>query len=277
MSKRVFGVTIPEAAGLILLLAVGLIYLFPFYWMIVTSLKTLPETLVFPPSFFPKQLKFENYLEVWRTGPFPRYVFNSFLVAISATALQLVVAIPAAYAFARKRFKGSKIIYGLILSGMMLPMQVVIIPIYLLLSKWGLINTYAALIVPYMVSPFAIFLLSESFKQLPEDIIDAAKMEQMSEGRLMWSMLLPMIKQIVVTVTLLLFITHWNDLFWVLIMTSSEKLHTLTVGMIKLTNTEGTHWQLLMAANVILVAPIFAIYVLASKHIKSAFTYSGIK
>ncbi|NQX71311.1 carbohydrate ABC transporter permease [Paenibacillus alba] len=277
MSKRVLGVTIPEAAGLLLLLAVGLIYLFPFYWMIVTSLKTLPETLVFPPSFFPKQLKFENYVDVWRTGPFPRYVFNSFLVAISATALQLVVAIPAAYAFARKRFKGSKIIYGLILSGMMLPMQVVIIPIYLLLSKWGLINTYAALIIPYMVSPFAIFLLSESFKQLPEDIIDAAKMEQMSEGRLVWSMLLPMIKQIVVTVTLLLFITHWNDLFWVLIMTSSEKLHTLTVGMIKLTNTEGTHWQLLMAANVILVAPIFAIYVFASKHIKSAFTYSGIK
>ncbi|MEC0229358.1 carbohydrate ABC transporter permease [Paenibacillus alba] len=277
MSKRVLGVTIPEAAGLLLLLAVGLIYLFPFYWMIVTSLKTLSETLVFPPSFFPKQLKFENYVDVWRTGPFPRYVFNSFLVAISATALQLVVAIPAAYAFARKRFKGSKIIYGLILSGLMLPMQVVIIPIYLLLSKWGLINTYAALIIPYMVSPFAIFLLSESFKQLPEDIIDAAKMEQMSEGRLVWSMLLPMIKQIVVTVTLLLFITHWNDLFWVLIMTSSEKLHTLTVGMIKLTNTEGTHWQLLMAANVILVAPIFAIYVFASKHIKSAFTYSGIK
>jgi sn-glycerol 3-phosphate transport system permease protein len=252
-------------------------YLFPFYWMIVTSLKTLPETLAFPPSFFPKQLKFENYAEVWKTGPFPRYVFNSFLVAVLATALQLVVAIPAAYAFARKRFRGSKVIYGLILSGMMLPMQVVIIPIYLLLSGLGWINTYAALTIPYMVSPFAIFLLTESFKQLPEDIIDAAKLEQLSEGRLVWSMLLPMIKQIIVTITLLLFIAHWNDLFWVLIMTSSEKLHTLTVGMIKLTNTEGTHWQLLMAGNVILVAPIFMIYLFASKHIKSAFTYSGIK
>jgi sn-glycerol 3-phosphate transport system permease protein len=171
---------------------------------------------------------------------------------------------------------GSKVIYGLILSGLMLPMQVVIIPIYLLLSELGWINTYAALTIPYMVSPFAIFLLTESFKQLPDDIIDAAKMEQLSERRLVMSMLLPMIKQII-TITLLLFITHWNDLFWVLIMTSSEKLHTLTVGMIKLTNIEGTHWQLLMAANVILVAPIFIIYLFASKHIKSAFTYSGIK
>ncbi|MEK3723031.1 carbohydrate ABC transporter permease [Paenibacillus sp. FSL H8-0034] len=277
MSKRVFGVNLPEAAGLLLLLAVGLIYLFPFYWMIVTSFKTLPETLVFPPSFFPKQLKFENYLDVWKTGPFPRYVFNSFLVAILTTALQLIVAIPAAYAFARRRFKGSKIVYAMILAGMMLPMQVVIIPIYLLLSELGWINTYAALTIPYMVSPFAIFLLTESFKQLPDDIIDAAKLEQLSEGRLVLNMLLPMIKQIIVTVTLLLFITHWNDLFWVLIMTSSEQLHTLTVGMIKLTNTEGTHWQLLMAGNVILVAPIFMIYLFASKHIKSAFTYSGIK
>lgn len=277
MNRRVFGITIPGAVGYLLLLAIGFMYLFPFYWMIVTSLKTLPETLAFPPSFFPKQWMFANYSEVWKTGPFPRYVFNSFLVAVLTTALQLVVAIPAAYAFARKRFRGSRVIFGLILSGMMLPMQVVIIPIYLLLSELGWINTYAALTIPFMVSPFAIFLLTETFKQLPGDIIEAAKLEPLSEGRLVWSMLLPMIKQIIVTITLLLFITHWNDLFWVLIMTSSEKLHTLTVGMIKLTNTEGTHWQLLMAGNVILVAPIFMIYSLASKHIKSAFTQSGIK
>jgi sn-glycerol 3-phosphate transport system permease protein len=261
----------------LLLLAFGLVYMFPLYWMIVTSLKSIPETALFPPSWLPKRWMFENFADVWRTGPFVRYFLNSLLVSASIVAMEIAVAVQASYAFAKKKFPGSKALFALILSGMMVPMQVVVIPVYLLLSKVGLINTYAALIIPFISSASAVFWLTESFKQVPNELIEAAKIDRAPEWRIVWNVMLPIVKPTLVTIALLVFIAHWNDLFWVLVMTNNDKLQTLTAGILKLKDLNGLQWNMLMAGNVILIAPILLLYMMADKQIKSAFTQGGIK
>jgi sn-glycerol 3-phosphate transport system permease protein len=261
----------------LLLLAIGLVYLFPLYWMLVTSFKSIPETALFPPTWLPKQWMLENFVDVWRTGPFARYFLNSLLVSTSIVVMEIFIAVPASYAFAKKTFPGSKVLFALILSGMMVPMQVVVIPVYLLLSKAGWINTYAALIVPFMSSATAVFWLTESFKQVPGELIEAAKIDRASEWRIIWNVMLPVAKPTLVTIALLVFIAHWNDLFWVLVMTNNDKLQTLTAGILKLKDFNGLQWNMLMAGNMILIAPILLLYMAADKQIKSAFTQGGIK
>lgn len=266
-----------KIAKWLLLAVIGLSYFFPFLWMTVTSLKTFAETLVFPPSFIPERFMFENYLYVWQSGPFTRYFFNSFLISSVIVIVQFAITIPAAFAFSVKSFRGSKIIYAIIIFGLMIPVQVVVIPIYLLLSQFGLINTYAALILPFIVSPFAIFLLTESFKQIPKEMIEAAKLDRSPDWKILMFVMVPMAKQTIVTIALLVFIYHWNDLFWVLVMTNNEMLHTLPVGIMNISNSEEMQWQLLMAGNIIMIAPLLLLYLAANKRIKSGFTYSGIK
>jgi sn-glycerol 3-phosphate transport system permease protein len=245
--------------------------------MVITSLKIISETAVFPPALLPKHWMFENYANVWRTGPFERYFLNSFLVSTGIVLMELLVSVPAAYMFAKKKFPCSKVIYALILIGMMIPMQVIVLPVYLLLSKLGWINTYAALIVPFISSSTAIFMLTESFKQIPNEYMEAAKIDGATEWRIVWSVILPMAKPILVTIALLVFISHWNDLFWVLVMTNNDMMQTLTAGILKLKDAEGLQWNMLMAGNVILIAPILLLYLAASQKIKSAFTFGGIK
>jgi sn-glycerol 3-phosphate transport system permease protein len=260
------------------LVVLSLLFIFPFVWMATTSFKTLPETMLFPPALFPKTWMFENYGEAWRSGPFPTYLLNSIFIAVAIIILQFVVIIPAAYAFAQKQFKGSNVLFGLILLGLMIPTQVTFLPIYLLFSKMGLINTPAALILPFASSSFGIFLLTQNFKQIPNEIIEAAKLDKATELQIVLRIMLPMAKPAILTFALFSFIAHWNDYFWVLTMTNSDAIRTLPVGIVNLKDTESIKsWHVIMAGNMILVAPILAIYTLASKHIKSAFTYSGIK
>lgn len=261
----------------LLLLAVGLIFIFPLYWVAITSLKTIPETAAFPPALLPEHWRFENYASVWRTGPFDRYFLNSLLVSVGIVLMELLVSVPAAYTFANKSFRGSGIIYALILFGMMIPMQVVVLPVYLLLSRAGWINTFAALIIPFISSSSSIFILTETFKQIPGDYIDAAKIDRATDRRIIWSVILPIARPILITIALLVFIAHWNDLFWVLVMTNNDKLQTLTAGIVKLKDAEGLQWNMLMAGNMLLIAPVLLLYAAASKKIKSGFAFTGMK
>lgn len=262
----------------IFLAVLSLIFIFPFFWMFTTSFKTLPETMLFPPTLLPQQWMAQNYMEAWRSGPFPTYLFNSIYIAVTILILQFAVIIPAAYAFAKKRFKGSKLLFGMILLGLMIPPQVTFLPIYLLFSKVGLINTPAALILPFASSSFGIFLLTQNFKQIPDEIIEAAKLDKASEFKIIFRIMLPIAKPAILTFALFSFIAHWNDYFWVLTMTNSDAIRTLPVGIVNLKDTESIKsWHVIMAGNMILVAPILFIYSLANKYIKSAFTYSGIK
>lgn len=259
-----------------LLIAVALVFVFPFLWMCLTAFKTMPEVYQFPPALLPESWQFANFKQAWESGPFFTYVWNSVLVAASILVLQFLTGVPAAYAFARYRFPGRNFLFGLTLIALMIPPQVVFLPVYVELSSWGLVNTLWSLILPYGASAFGIFLLRQSFMQVPDEVIEAARLDHASEWKIMWRVMVPMAKPVLVTFGLFSFIYHWNDYFWPLIMTNSDTVRTLPVGIAMLKASEGgTLWNVIMAGNMILVLPILLLFFFAQRHIIRAFVYQS--
>jgi sn-glycerol 3-phosphate transport system permease protein len=250
----------------------------PFAWMISTSLKTLPETMIFPPEWIPDEPVWRNYAVAWNSGPFLRYLLNSFIVSVGILALQMLTIIPAAYAFARFRFPGKGLLFGLVMATLMIPAQLIFLPVYLMLSEWKLLNTHLALILPFASSAFGIFLLRQSFLQTAEELIEAARLDNAPEWKIMLRIMAPLARPVLVTFALFSFITHWNDYFWPLVMTTNESARTLPLGIAKIRETEGTAtWNVLMAANVMLAVPVLLAFFAAQRQIIRAFVYSGIK
>ncbi len=261
------------------LLALGAFFLFPFFWMFGTSLKTLAETLRFPPTLLPKFFMWENFPAVWNSSNFPAAALNSVAVAIGIILIQLAVILPASYAFAFKRFRFSKPLFTLVIAGLMIPPQVTFLPLYLFFSRLGMINTYVPLILPFASSAFGIFLLTQSFRQIPAEIVESARLDGASEFVIVRRVLLPSVIPTLMTFVLFSFISHWNDYFWVLSMTNDESVRTLSLAVVRLIDADGgvKHWHTTMAANMILVAPVLLAYVSANRWIKRAFAYNGIK
>jgi sn-glycerol 3-phosphate transport system permease protein len=192
--------------------------------------------------------------------------------------LQFLTIVPAAYAFARYRFRGDGILFGLTMVTLMIPSQLIFLPVYLMLSKWGLINTQLALILPFATSAFGIFLLRQTFRQVPEELLEAARLDKAGEWKMIWKLMVPMAKPTLVTFALFSFIAHWNDYFWPLVMTTSNAARTLPIGIYMIREVEGgTAWNVVMAGNMILVIPILIVFFFAQRQIIQAFVYSGVK
>lgn len=251
---------------------------FPFVWIISTSLKTYPETQIFPPKIIPESLHFENYAAAFHAMPFFKYLRNSIFVAFSVLLLQYLVIIPAAYGFARGKFRGKNFLFGMVLLGFMIPQQVTFVPVYLMFSKLGMLRSFIPLIAPFVANAFGIFLLRQYFMQIPEEIIEAARLDQASPFKILWKIMIPMAKTPIFTVGLLSFISNWNSYFWPLIMTNHDDFRTLPIGVAMMTDAEGGRiWNEMMAGNMLLILPVLVMYLVASKQIRRAFTYSGIK
>jgi len=265
------------ASGLLKALTI-LVFVFPFLWMISTSLQTFRETLAFPPTLIPASPQWVNFVEAMSAGPFLTYTKNSLTVTLSIIVIQLIVMIPAAYAFAKYKFPGQGLLFGMVLLAFMIPGQVTFIPVYLMLADWGWIKTLLPQIVPFMSNAFGIFLLRQYFRQVPEELIEAARLDNASEFQVIWKIMTPMSIPALATIALFSFVSHWNDYFWPLVMTDSEAVRPLTMGIAMLRETEGiSNWHIIMAGNVVLVVPILLVYVFCSKQIVKAFVYSGIK
>ena len=263
---------------IIALIVVSVIFLGPFLWMVFTSFKPLAEALRLPPTFLPETWQPQNYVDAWNSGPFLHYTKNSIIVTLSVVILQLLTIIPASYAFAKMDFKGKNILFSLILITMMIPAQLIFLPVYLMFSKANLINTYWSLILPWASSAFGIFLLRQRFMQVPDEIIEAAVLDNTPTWKIIFKIMLPQARGTVITIALLNFIGTWNDYFWPLVMTSNDNVRTLPLGVSMLKSTlDGVHWNTVMAGNVILILPIVIIYIFAQREIIKAFTYSGIK
>jgi len=263
---------------IIALILVSIVFLGPFLWMVFTSFKPLAEALRLPPTFLPETWVPQNYADALQSGPFLHYTKNSVIVTLSVVALQLLTIIPASYAFAKMDFKGKKILFSLILVTMMIPAQLIFLPVYLMFSKVNLINSYWSLILPWASSAFGIFLLRQRFMQVPDEIIEAAVLDNTPTWKIIYKIMLPQAKGTVITIALFTFISEWNDYFWPLVMTSNDDIRTLPLGVSMLKSTlDGIHWNTVMAGNVILILPIVIIYLFAQKEIIKAFTYSGIK
>ena len=255
-----------------------LVFFFPFFWMAASSLKTLGETMQFPPSLLPADPQWQNYQSAWTSIPFGKYLVNSCIVTASVLVLQALTVVPAAYAFSQYDFKGKNLLFGGTLITMMVPAQLVFLPLFVLFAKWHLINTYASLILPFATSAFNIFMLRQTFNQMPRELVEATRLDGASEFKIVVRLFLPMAKATLVTCALLTFISTWNDYFWPLVLTTNDAVRTLPVGVASMRASEsGINFHVLMAANVLLSLPILVIYLFANKHIIKAFSYIGDK
>jgi sn-glycerol 3-phosphate transport system permease protein len=259
------------------LLIFGLFFI-PFYWMGLTAVKTLGQSLRMPPMFWVSNPQWENFKAVFNAIPFFQMLKNSVIVTSGILICQFFTVIPAAYSFARFKFAGSGFLFGLALATMMIPAQLVFLPLFLMFSRMGLINHYASLILPSATSAFAIFMLRQTFKQVPRELIEAAKLDNAGELKIVFKLMLPIAWPTVVTLGLITFISHWNDYFWPFVLTTNNAVRTLPVGITSLRITEGgIKYHILMAGNVLLALPVLIAFFFAQKQIIKAFTYMGVK
>jgi sn-glycerol 3-phosphate transport system permease protein len=271
-------VIISQILNHVIKIAVIFIFVFPFFWMFSVSLQTTEETVKLPVTIIPKSLQLINFVHAWQAGPFPMYIRNSIYVIASIILLQMVIMVPAAYAFAKYEFKGKALAFALVIIAFMTPTQITFVPVYQMMASMRLLATLLPQILPFMTNAFGIFLLRQYFMQVPNEIIEAAKLDKAGEFKIVFRIMLPMSKAALSTIVLFSFVSHWNEYFWALIMTNTIYVRTLPIGVAMLRASEGViDWNIIMAGNMILAFPILLVYVFASRNIIKAFAYSGIK
>lgn len=261
----------------IFLLLGALVMVLPFFWMITTSLKPEMEALKFPPSIWPAQLQFSNYREAFQQVDFSRYFFNTFVMTFFTTALVFITSTLAAYAFARLHFPGREILFALFLAMMMVPMPVYLVPSYVILSEFRWIDTFLALVVPWSVNIFAIFLLRQHFRTLPRDLFDAARIDGLNHLQMLLRIAVPLSKPVLVTVGIFQIVTSWNSFLWPLIVTHSDSMRTIQTGLAFFAQAESTNYTLLCAASTFTTMPLILLYFIMQRQIMTAYTRTGLK
>ena len=270
-----------KVATYVVLLVGALISLIPFVWMISTSLKSLGEAL--GSSFFPSELHFENYVEAWQRARFSEYFINSIVIAAITLAGEITFSIFAAYAFARIKFPGRDFIFGVLLSTMMIPAMVNIIPNFLTVTwlgrigpiKW--INNWPALTVPFMGSVFAIFLLRQFFAQIPDELFDSAQIDGAGHFRFLWQIAVPLSKASIMVIVVLSFIGTWNSLAWPMLVTNTPDWRPISVGLMNFVQEAGQQIHLTMAGAFITIIPIMIIYFFTQRQFTESIARSGLK
>lgn len=220
---------------------------------------------------------FQNYVEAWNAAPFGRYYFNTVFIATLTTILEIVISSMAAYAFSWMNFPGKGLLFSIFLATMMVPGEVLLVPNFITITKFGWIDTYYALIVPWVVSVFSIFLMRQHFMSIPSELFDAAKIDGSSHWRFLWQIVVPLSKPVIITSALLKFVGSWNAFLWVLIVTNSPKYRTLTVGLQSFSSEVGTLYNLLMAAATFSILPVVIIFLFAQKYFVRGIARTGLK
>jgi len=253
--------------------------LLPFIYILLASFKTNAELMRVPPTFIPEKPTLENYITVLsdREISLPRVFYNSGLVAISRTVLTLLISSFAGYIFARYRFTGKNLFFGLILAQLMIPFQVVIIPIYLLTVKMGLIDTLWALVIPMLIDAYGIFVAKQFIENLPGEVIEAARIDGASEFGIYWRVVLPQLGPPLASLGIVTFMNSWNDYLWPLIAITSPEKRTIPLLLVWYSTQHGANQGLVLAASIITLIPIFIVYFLAQRWIVEQATQSAFK
>lgn len=270
---------LPNLVSDLLKIACIIIMVFPFYWMVITAFKTYNEAIRTPPTLWPINFTFQSFIDIINMEvSFGRFAINSVIVTASIIVLQLLIMVPAAYAFAKRKFPGKGLCWSVVLVAFMIPGQVTYIPVYLMMAKAKLINSLWPQILPFATNSFGIFMLRQAFKQIPDELVESARLDNANELQIMTRIMLPMAKSSMVTIAMFSFVSHWNAYFWPLVMTNNDKYRPLTMYIEKIKDAEyGLIWNNIMAANVILVVPVVIVFLFASKKIIKAFAYNGMK
>ena len=255
-----------------------LVEVFPYFWIAITSLKDLPGVIQFPPSLLPIPPHWENYAQAWQSGPFVRYFVNSIITTFSILIIQLFLACLAAYAFSKLSFPGRDVCFYIVVSCLMVPPQIRFVPIYIMLAKVGLLNTYASLILPYAASALGTFLIREAFASISDRILDAARIDGANVIQIIFRIMVPIAKPTIIAFSLFSVVFHWNDYFWPLVMTTNEAVRTLPLG-VALLREEGTgaRWHIIMAGNMFVLVPMVLAFLAAQRQFIRGLTIGGVK
>ncbi|HRL11784.1 MAG TPA: carbohydrate ABC transporter permease [Aggregatilineales bacterium] len=272
---------IPKIIGYVILLAVALAMVVPFMWMVSTSLRPSGSAFSYPPQIFPTSWEFSNYERLFTLVPFGRYFLNTVIVTVFTVIGQVLICSMAAYAFARLRFIGRDTMFILYLATMMIPSQIILIPLYLLVYALGWINTYQGLIVPGISSVFGIFLLRQAFMGVPQDYQDAARIDGAREWTIYWKIFLPLNGPALATLGVFAFMGTWTELLWPLLIGRDQSMRTLEVGLAyfnsQTTAFQQTNWPIVMAAAVVVMLPVLIIYIFAQRYFVQGIALSGVK
>lgn len=274
--RRRRGLTPGTLALHALLIAGSVIMLLPFAWMLSTSLKVPAETFTYPPVWIPSTIAWSNYARTVTAMPFGRFYLNSLVVTICVTVLQILTSSLAAFAFARLRFRGREALFLLYLATLMIPFQITMIPNFILVRTLGWYDTYQALILPPAFSAFSTFLLRQYFRGIPLDLDEAARIDGAGSFRIWWSVVLPLSGPVLAALAIFVSLNSWNDFLWPLIVTNSQSMRTLPVGLSSFQGQYKTDWNLLMAGSVIAMLPVLLVYIVGQRWFIRGITLSGI-
>lgn len=266
--------------GLAYLIATAwaLVSLFPLYWMVTTALKPPTAVMSLPPQWFPSSISLNNFDEAFGTSPVARWTINSVVMAGSVTLAQLLFASMAGYGFAKKRFPGREVIFWVYVSSMMIPSFALLIPLYTLMARLGLVNSYLGLIAPGLSAPFGVFLMRQFIQTLPTELIDAGKIDGCSELGVFWRIILPLAKPGLAVLGIFVFMGQWSAFLWPLVVTNQTEMRTLMVGFATLANRElRVNYGALMAASTYIALPMLVVFFLFQRYFLRGITIGGIK
>lgn len=261
----------------VLLIIFAFIMLMPFVWMLLSTFKDQRELFEFPPKFLPKKLTLNNYIEVFKTVPFVRYYLNSLLVTFSSVVLNLFSSSLAGYAFAKYRFKGREIIFKVILGAMMIPFPVTIIPLYIMVYDLGLVDSYFALIITGSVSIFGTFLMRQFIVNIPDDLLDAARIDGSSEFGTYVRIILPNLRAPLSALAVFSFMSTWNAFLWPLLVVNDDRHRTVQLGVQFFTQRYGDLIHLQITAAAMAIIPIIVLYLFLQRQFIQGITMTGLK
>ncbi|WP_382310090.1 carbohydrate ABC transporter permease [Herbiconiux sp. UC225_62] len=255
--------------------AVALVFTFPFIWMFFSALKPEDEVFSPDPSFIGSEVRWQNFADAWTLVPFGRFIFNGFLVATLGALLSVIVAVLSAYAFSRLKFRFRDRLFLLYVLTLVLPQEVLVVPLFIMMNKLGLVDSYFALIVPFAFTAFGTFLLRQFFLTIPIEYEEAALIDGASRFRTLWSVLLPQLTAPLSVLAVFSFIGYYNSYLWPLIIINTQELATVPLGLSMFTGEHGTQWSLLMAASTIAVVPSLIIVAVLQRQLIKGVALGG--
>ena len=260
-----------------LLVIFAIITVFPFYWMISSSLKSGFEVIQTPPTMLPEKVMWSNYSTAFSMAPFGRYFINTIIVTALSIISTVVISILSAFAFSHLEFKGRDLIFSIFIASMMIPGEVLIVNNFKTISNLGMIDTYTSLFIPYAASVLYIYMLREFFLTVPKPLYYAAKIDGAGDWKFLWKVLVPIAKPSIITISILVVINSWNAFLWPLLVTNNENMRVLATGLTAFQSDAGNQYELLMAASSIITVPIVGVYIFLHKKIMNGISLGGTK
>jgi len=253
------------------------IALFPFIWMFSSSFKPAQEVMAYPPTLLPKIFTFDNYIKAWSTIPYGRYLLNSIFITCVSTMSVVLTSSMAAYSLTILRVRGSSFITAIVMFGLIVPVQTSFIPVFIMAKNLGLIDTYTGVILPYLTSAFGIFMLSQFFKIIPFDLVDAARIDGLGELGIIRHVVIPLSKSGILTLIIFTFMNVWRDFFWPFLLLNRAEKRTVPLGIVAFWQSESPHYGIILAAATIAMIPLILVFAIFQKHFVQGISFSGLK